>query len=222
MKSIHFFKSVEDCIRPDFISESARILNESEQDISKITKISIATILTGFLSLANSPAAIEEIMLKVFHKNYEPFNLLKHPEKTLKHPLKNDKFETASSIQTLIFGPHENAVLHLLSKETGIKSEAFNQFILILILIVVSICYKLDLNSSRLIAALHADNRNIAKLTPKGITSLLISAPTEIITDKTDTNEETEEKFKPKHKWIIPLLIAIIGLLLFYIFYKPK
>lgn len=218
MKTIDVLESVERYITPALITEIAQILGETPRDVSKTIKNTIPSVLLSFLNQANNPAVLEDIINSIYHSNFQPDKTLSHLPLLVSSTTENDAQNTAKTTLNMVLGSKQNDVIKYLSEGSHLKITSVSKILQMIMALVMCVIYRLDFNASRLIDALREQEKDIIAFAPVGLLGLLNEAPK--LNHKTHKETDEAPTFKPKHKWIIPVLLLIAALLLFYVLAK--
>ncbi|WP_435139034.1 DUF937 domain-containing protein [Formosa sp. A9] len=218
MKTIDVLESVEHYITPALITEIAQILGETPRDVSKTIKNTISSVLLSFLNQANNPAVLEDIINSIYHSNFQPDKTLNRLPLLVSSTTENNAKNTAKTVLNMVLGSKQNDVIKSLRDGSHLKITSVSKILQMITALVMCVIYQLDFNASRLIDALREQEKDIIAFAPVGLLGLLNEAPK--LNHKTHKETDETPTFKPKHKWIIPVLLLIAALLLFYVLAK--
>lgn len=217
METMDILKSVNKYMSPVLISETAKILNESESDVSKTIDSVIPTLLLGFLSKANKPAVMEDIMNLVYAPNFNPVETLNNLPNLLSKN-NNPAYISGKASIAMLFGNKQTEVLKIISETYKLKLSSVSKITRMIMPLMLGVFHKLDFNSSRLITTLRAQQKSILAASPKELHALLDSQTQQNTELKSHTGDTPEANLvKPTHRWVIPVLFIIAMLLLFYL-----
>ncbi|WP_066225619.1 OmpA family protein [Formosa haliotis] len=213
----NLLKSLNNYITPDLVSQAANILGESESGISKAFSSAIPTLLSGLLNNANNANVMDSIMGLVNHKDLDASNVLSNLPSLLTNSGNKFTIDSGASLLNLLFGNKQSGLFDLLGMHSGVKKSSISRLMMMAAPMILGYLRKSGFSASSLIKSLLAEKDDILKAAPTGLNALLGEGTKLREEVKEKIREVNTEPTKPKNKWILPLLIAIAALLLFYL-----
>ena len=214
----NLLKSLSNYITPDLITQASDTLGESETGIFNAISSTIPTLLIGLLNRTDEPATINAVMSLANHKDFDATQVLT----TLPMQTSNDRnlsvLETGKSMLNLLFGNKQSGLFDILAQVSGVKKTSITRLILMLSPMTLAYINKSELDANSLIKTLIDEKDEIEKTAPIGLNAFLKEE--KAIEAKVKTKVKAPKKTavqEPTNKWIIPFLIVVVALLLFYL-----
>ncbi|MDW5288168.1 OmpA family protein [Formosa sp. PL04] len=214
----NLLKSLSNYITPDLITQASETLGESETGVFNAISISIPTLLNGLLNNVNDTTVIDNVINLANHKNFDASATLSSLPTLLTDKRNESTLEAGTSMLNLLFGSQQSKLFDILGNESGVKKTSISRLLLMAAPLFLAYIRKSGYDSSRLIKTLNAEKDDIQKNVPTGLNALFAKnkmLKTEVKAKIKTPKKKSVESAKPR--WILPFLIFVAALLLFYL-----
>jgi len=212
----NLLKSLSGYITPELISEASSLLGESNSGITKALSGSVPTLLSGLLNNANNPKVMDGIMGLVNDKGFDSAKVLSSLPSLLSGRGNAATLGAGTNMLNMLFGNKQSGLMDLISSFAGIKSSSTSKLMGMAAPMVLGLIGKSGLNAGSLIKLLTSQKEEIFGALPSGFSNLMGYGSIEKDVKKAIHNVKTPEPVKPKNKWLLPVLLVVAALAIFY------
>jgi OmpA-OmpF porin, OOP family len=224
--SFNILDAVKGYLTPDLISKASSSLGESESGISKALSGIIPTVLSGFVSKANTSS----------HDASDILDIVKNAHNSGTASGLGNFFSDSGnllskglSLVQALFGDKVNSLVSSISSFAGIKNSSASSLFSIGAPLIASVLGKhssdMNMSASSLSSFLHGQKTNILSMLPaglSGVTSLLglskiTDAAQNTVKSATKYVDETADTARRGSNWLLwLLLLALLALAIWY------
>ncbi|CDF79665.1 OmpA/MotB family protein [Formosa agariphila KMM 3901] len=219
----NLLKSLSNYVTPELISQASSALGESETGISSAMSSAIPTLLSGLLTNANDTNVIDGIIGLANSKDFDASSVLSSLPSLLSDSGNKSAIAAGSGMLNMLFGNKQSGLFDLLGSTSGVKKSSVSRLMMMAAPMILGYIRKSGFSAGSLVKTLFSQKDDILKAAPTGLQALLGHGTKlkpevkEKIKDIKRPVTPTPPPAKQKNKWILPFLIAVAALLIFYL-----